>query len=986
MPLKFKGGNKNTGHKGRKFGPNSKRVQKTQQQLMKDTKGYWAYSFFQKIRKGGLTINEQQIKNRLYNSKFNPYDIEKMMNPKLSLEESILQKKISTGKINSKEKIILENYLLKQKQELSNDIESLSKHKLNADISTPEGRLRKLLLVAEFQLKKNNNELVYYVYQKICEFEINSELKVEFKDLLKQIRTVIERLDIIKLQFTKFHSNMPPLNNTGFNELEPFQKQVILNIDSKKSSIVSAPTSSGKSIMTGYLATKQCKTLIVVPTDILAWQMASMFGKYTKSDVPIITRTFESDLELDNLIRKINLSSALVGTPTELTNILPLISNIKFDWIVVDEIHMMGKPGFEDYENILKVYNDVPFLALSATIGNIDKLQSWFLKIGHTEVDIIECKKRFINQQRYYYKDGLNKIHPLSLVSIKYFDDSSILKRDINITPPDIWDLVIKLKKYFDLEELDPNIYFAKIERIELNQANKYFKDILNFMIKQTKNSNRDKIEIILKSYLSIDLKSSDTNLVDVAINLRDEGKTPSIFFQIEQYSCLDLVKEFSADIKEREVTKYPKLRRERMKLQSKVKQFDKKKEQMKIESMGEKKLKKEMLSGKLEVFESTPDISILEPHKDFIFNKHQHFNQYYIEKVNNELKKFFPMNGDEYHYIIDLLWRGVGVYVKGLPDPYLNIIQELACNGKLAIVFSDISLVFGVSMPFRTSTLICRSNIIDNIDSMLYHQMAGRAGRRGLDKEGNVVFVGYSWDRIKELSISKIPNIEGIDSLSYGSIFASQLSILNEKCDSQNSIWNKINKNFLLDKITNEYTEEFVQDIKDNLSSGAWNFCNTEDKHLLHLMWKLRSSEDCFRIAFLIKYIKSYFQSVSPNDEKNQIELANFICRFFHIKESENKLKESKYNDLVEKLDYLNLEVSQNVDSKIFKSIQNNKLETCDNCILYNNLREDLLKLGEFLRYIQHYFYYSKEIVVTRLFGKLLTRIWWIYHSSSPL
>jgi superfamily II RNA helicase len=27
----------------------------------------------------------------------------------------------------------------------------------------------------------------------------------------------------------------------------------------------------------------------------------------------------------------------------------------------------------------------------------------------------------------------------------------------------------------------------------------------------------------------------------------------------------------------------------------------------------------------------------------------------------------------------------------------------------------------------------------------MLYHQMIGRAGRRGQDKEGHIIFVGYS-------------------------------------------------------------------------------------------------------------------------------------------------------------------------------------------------------------------------------------------------
>ena len=67
----------------------------------------------------------------------------------------------------------------------------------------------------------------------------------------------------------------------------------------------------------------------------------------------------------------------------------------------------------------------------------------------------------------------------------------------------------------------------------------------------------------------------------------------------------------------------------------------------------------------------------------------------------------FFPNNGMDYHYIIDLLWRGIGVYVDGLPEPYLRLVQKLAVNGKLAIVFSDISLVFGVSMPLGTSVIL---------------------------------------------------------------------------------------------------------------------------------------------------------------------------------------------------------------------------------------------------------------------------------------
>ena len=49
------------------------------------------------------------------------------------------------------------------------------------------------------------------------------------------------------------------------------------NVDNKISTVVSAPTSAGKSVVAGYTLTKG-RGLIVVPTDPLAWQWASYVG------------------------------------------------------------------------------------------------------------------------------------------------------------------------------------------------------------------------------------------------------------------------------------------------------------------------------------------------------------------------------------------------------------------------------------------------------------------------------------------------------------------------------------------------------------------------------------------------------------------------------------------------------------------------------------------------------------------------------------
>ena len=324
-------------------------------------------------------------------------------------------------------------------------------------------------------------------------------------------------------------------------------------------------------------------------------------------------------------------------------------------------------------------------------------------------------------------------------------------------------------------------------------------------------------------------------------------------------------------------------------------------------------------------------------------------------------------MNGIEYHYLIDLLWRGVGVYVRGLPDPYLRIIQNLACNGELAIVFSDESLVFGVSMPFRTTVI---TN--DNINSMMYHQMAGRAGRRGLDKEGNVVFINNTWENIKKLSISSIPNIMGQNKKCYGINISTKLS--------SNNIWEKIKENPLNVEYNNEYFNN------KNIFT-YWKFIDTDDVNLNHMMWKLRNTDDCIRYPFLLTFIRKLFGNSNPSSEKSQIDFAKFMLSYTFIKETTDitdsnildELEESKKFNIKKTMNEINLIVPDKIDRRIFDCIRANKL-------LFEKdyyLREEIILFSENIKHLQHYFYHNKEIIIT---GKLLTRLWWIYHTSSPI
>ena len=947
-----------------------------------DTKGFWEWNSYQKPH---INSSEETIKSKLSTGNFDHHKIDEMMNPQLSLIERILNKE---GKLNSKEKLILDNYNQKNKNLIDKDLVSLENLGLNADVKTDIGRIHKLFLVAKNQL--NNEHMIFYIYQKLMEFEIPSDIMEKYNNIFIQMKEIVNELDTIELQFNKYYGNMPPLNKQGFVKLDDFQVDVINNINKNMSTIVQAPTSAGKSILTGYLYTKNIKALVVVPTDILCWQMASMIGNIMKTDIPILTKTHQSLISRKDMIEKIEKTGVVVGTPKELMDYLPLL-NIKFDWIVIDEIHMIGKEECSEMESIVKLYNDKPILALSATIGNVEELKDWFLQTGQKEVDIIKCDKRFFNLQRFYYdtKDNeIKRIHPLSMISIDDFINGSVLKKSLNPTPPDIYDLYLKLNQKFNLKELDINKYFSKDERITLDRTNEYFNKLLQFIIDNCKNfsknlekkKDRKKVECILYKYKPVELKDYDVNFVDFCFKLKEEEKIPAIIFHLNSYDCLEKVKQFSINIKNKEEKAHPNRFKEINSLMKKAKALEKKKDQAKIDQMGEKKRNKAMMEED-ELVQTHINVSLNEPHIDFIFNKNQYFSQYQIEQWAKSLKNYFPNNGSEYHYLIDLLYRGVGVYVKGLPDPYLRIVQNLACDKRLAIVFSDDSLVFGVSMPFRTSVITKDQKV----DSMMYHQMAGRAGRRGLDKQGNVIFVEQSWDRIKNLSISVIPSINGIDTMFYGALYALRLS--------KDKRWHNIKTNFLMQKRSVEDCKEFYNSIDYNIENGnAWDFVNSDDKNFNHMLWKFRHTDNCFRVPIVIQFIKKLYRNCNPTNETTQVECSKLLSYFLNIKEVDETFEDKltpfeKFDtDIHEVLESMALDIPQFIDGRIYLSIQKNKLFECSERDETNILRESLMEFGNLVRIIQHYFFHCNEIPITRLLGKLLTRILWIYLSSSPI
>lgn len=992
MSYSRKNGSKSTFHGTKKYrvrkGPKKGPVKDR-----RETKGFWEYNDYQKIVK---PYEEEKVKKSLaFIGGFDPKKIDQYMNPTLSKEEVILQKIEEGKKLNSSEKIIIDNYNYRIKKAVDKDLENIKKFNLNAEVTTDVGKRRKLLNTLEYVIKKKDTNMIALIHQKLKEpkFAPTVQLRKEYSDLLSKLKTEVSKLDLVKLQMTTLHSSQPPLDQKGFTKLDDFQVQVINNIDNRVSSIVSAPTSSGKSVISGYSFTKG-NTLVIVPTDVLAWQMSSYMGEILNTNVPIITETFQSIPKRDELVELVNKSNSLVGTADAIMDYLPFIK-IKFDWLVFDEVHMIGKPEGSSMEHIARLYPDVPFLGLSATIGNVEELKNWFESVNNTSIDIVKCDKRFFNLQRYIYSnktDTMERVHPLGMLTVSDLEDGSILSKSIQPTPPDIWDFAIKLDNILKLGELKPYNYFSQDDRITLDMSNEYFNKLINTMMKNYKGKNVSKINKLIEDYQHLDVMAEDTDLMKLIFHLKKIKKCPAIIFQENSTSCMRLVRQLARQLEDAQNEKYPNLMSERSKEAKKAKKAEKENERKKVDDIGENKRIKMMLQ------ENAPDLEVpivtpmQQPHTEFIANDEQLFTGGVVEGWVNDLKKYFPNTGDDYHWLIVMLWRGIGVYVKGLPDPYLRLVQSLASSKKLAVVFSDSSLVFGVSMPFRTTVILRDMLTEDKLDSMMYHQMAGRAGRRGLDKEGNVVFAGYSWDRIKDLSISSFPVITGSDTMVYSTSIAKMISNRLEI----NAPWDNLKTNFLHSGIDNDTAKEFYDDIDENIGEdGGWDFLNTNCTNHNYMVWRLRHDIDCVTVPMIIPELVKSFSNSDPNSEKDQVEIALFLSHFINLRDSTNPkfilpesefLKSGNGNKLKGYADNLGIEIPEQIDSMVYQSIVLNKLLKLRTEKDVDELRTNLIKFSTKVRHIQHYFFHTKQVTMARLLGKLLTRLWWIYHTSSPL
>ena len=116
------------------------------------------------------------------------------------------------------------------------------------------------------------------------------------------------------------------------------------------------------------------------------------------------------------------------------------------------------------------------------------------------------------------------------------------------------------------------------------------------------------------------------------------------------------------------------------------------------------------------------------------------HIIDFHLSRYRAVLEK-----SPQYHQIRDLLLQGVAFHHSGLQPLLKEIVEILFARGYVKVLFATETFAVGLNMPTKTVVFLELEKYSDGGRRPLrpdeYIQMAGRAGRRGLDTQGLVLY-----------------------------------------------------------------------------------------------------------------------------------------------------------------------------------------------------------------------------------------------------
>lgn len=113
------------------------------------------------------------------------------------------------------------------------------------------------------------------------------------------------------------------------------------------------------------------------------------------------------------------------------------------------------------------------------------------------------------------------------------------------------------------------------------------------------------------------------------------------------------------------------------------------------------------------------------------------------MKRFDQLVEKFNISASPHINFLIPLIKKGIAYHHAGLLPTLKEVIERLFTTGLIKLIFTTETFALGVNMPAKTVAFDTMSKFYGRYHGYLktrdFYQMAGRAGRRGIDKEGFV-------------------------------------------------------------------------------------------------------------------------------------------------------------------------------------------------------------------------------------------------------
>ena len=528
-----------------------------------------------------------------------------------------------------------------------------------------------------------------------------------------------------------------------------------------------------------------------------------------KSVCGVFTRDYRSNA----------LNSQILVTVPQCLEIL-LLSPHRQDWaakikyVVFDEVHCLGSEiGAEFWEHLLLLVR-CPFLALSATIRNPHDLHKWLQCAEDNKrkrdeknntvrpnspksykVALVTYHERYSDLEKFNYvapagiKKGnsqinsqLKHIHPCAMLTVRQLTQSSTFPAHVTLSPREtlaLYDAMIKAWPEKDsMQLLSPENYFKDTAFISKPDARLYEAALKEEFM--TWLNDRQRVEIVIASLGGKTTPESTQKtgageefvirwFYPLLKKLDDDKKLPAIFFCFDRSLCEDLTDETVEYLcakeerlqfglgpnAQRKVKLHEKQARKVAKNEKRARDEDEDEVKMrKTNSTGHKDFHKEtkQVSGEAScfLFDNPPIKSCSFAGKGVLDEEEGRVIVRPLQRLQSCENLSTFMEG---------LRRGVSYHHSGMSAKQRGIVEMLFRKKFLRVVFATGTLALGIHMPCKTVVFAGDSVYLNTLQ---YHQISGRAGRRGFDLLGNVIFLGIPQSKIQRLMTNNLPRLIG--------------------------------------------------------------------------------------------------------------------------------------------------------------------------------------------------------------------------------